>query len=386
MTAIWLLALPLHEQFFCRLPCCRCSVARHAALLRAGLRTATLDTLRGGTRQSAAIASRSLSSAARKSTPAIAFDIDGVLTLGKDPIPGARDALLRCLDSAIPFCVMTNGGGVMESVKAAQLSKWFDVPIAADQVVLSHTPMRSLVPKYKDERILVVGAQARRCWGGFFPTFLALQAGMTWRTLLRSTGFATYPHHWSSPPWWALRCAGRASALCTTAIALVKSRLPPVVLALSAAQPCSAHSRRDLEGKPVCDAGFGALTSRAVSLEPTRLLPCRLRSTRFLIWSIQQLTASTRAGTLLPWWWERAAAGWATAQLNKAGVAQVFSDPRDWYRDLQIVLDVLVGYIHAPHPDKWGKFFANLAYIWVFDCCTQVPAAAALFQQPGFHL
>jgi hypothetical protein len=33
-------------------------------------------------------------------------------------------------------------------------------------------------------------------------------------------------------------------------------------------------------------------------------------------------------------------------------IVQVFSDPRDWYRDLQVVADVLVGYVQPPHPDK----------------------------------
>eukprot|EP00475_Leptophrys_vorax_P038279 TRINITY_DN6720_c0_g1_i4.p1 TRINITY_DN6720_c0_g1~~TRINITY_DN6720_c0_g1_i4.p1 ORF type:complete len:315 (+),score=88.29 TRINITY_DN6720_c0_g1_i4:574-1518(+) len=57
----------------------------------------------------------------------------------------------------VPFMFLTNGGGVLEQVKAQQLSKKFNVDIEDWQVCLSHTPMRALVPKYKNDLVLVVG-------------------------------------------------------------------------------------------------------------------------------------------------------------------------------------------------------------------------------------
>lgn len=36
-----------------------------------------------------------------------------------------------------PVCFLTNGGGVLEATKAAQLSKWLGVQVAANQVLLA---------------------------------------------------------------------------------------------------------------------------------------------------------------------------------------------------------------------------------------------------------
>ena len=57
----------------------------------------------------------------------------------------------------MPFVFVTNGGGVPESVKAAQLSSWFDLRIPPSLVCCSHTPMQSLLPQYRHSRVLVIG-------------------------------------------------------------------------------------------------------------------------------------------------------------------------------------------------------------------------------------
>ena len=48
-----------------------------------------------------------------------------------------------------PFVVMSNGGGVSEAERASQLTEQLQVPIAAEQVILGHTPMqvRSALPR-----------------------------------------------------------------------------------------------------------------------------------------------------------------------------------------------------------------------------------------------
>jgi ribonucleotide monophosphatase NagD (HAD superfamily) len=41
-----------------------------------------------------------------------------------------------------PFLMLTNGGGMVEDAKAAQLSKLLDCEVQPEQVILSHTPMK----------------------------------------------------------------------------------------------------------------------------------------------------------------------------------------------------------------------------------------------------
>jgi ribonucleotide monophosphatase NagD (HAD superfamily) len=47
------------------------------------------------------------------------------------------------------------GGGMIESDKASQLSKYLGVRVHADQVVVSHSPMKGLLNKYENDVILV---------------------------------------------------------------------------------------------------------------------------------------------------------------------------------------------------------------------------------------
>lgn len=88
---------------------------------------------------------------------AFAFDIDGVLIQGKHVLPQAIDGLQELRRKNIPFIIITNGGGVTESEKAASLSSRLQVPIEMDQMCLAHSPMRSLLSEYRDKMVLVVG-------------------------------------------------------------------------------------------------------------------------------------------------------------------------------------------------------------------------------------
>ncbi|KAF9585633.1 hypothetical protein BGW38_001456 [Lunasporangiospora selenospora] len=63
----------------------------------------------------------------------------------------------------VKYIFLTNGGGVSEAKKAEQLSKKFGVPISPDRIVLSHSPMRSLLPKYRDANVLVIGGKKSSC-------------------------------------------------------------------------------------------------------------------------------------------------------------------------------------------------------------------------------
>jgi HAD superfamily hydrolase (TIGR01456 family) len=82
--------------------------------------------------------------------PFVALDIDGVLIRGGKPIPDAKHALEILMGKnrfgrPYPFILLTNGGGVMEETKAKQMSSMFNLEIRPEQVVLAHSPMRSLV-------------------------------------------------------------------------------------------------------------------------------------------------------------------------------------------------------------------------------------------------
>ena len=52
---------------------------------------------------------------------------------------------------------MTNGGGVSEAHKARELSEWLGAPVRADQVILSHTPLRALAPRLGRDPVVVSG-------------------------------------------------------------------------------------------------------------------------------------------------------------------------------------------------------------------------------------
>lgn len=97
-----------------------------------------------------------------------ALDIDGVLIKGNRVLPQARRAL-RLLDGEnstgkkIPFVLLTNGGGVTEEQKAAEMSRRLDLDILPSQIVLSHSPMQSLVKNYKHTPVLVVGGRGDSC-------------------------------------------------------------------------------------------------------------------------------------------------------------------------------------------------------------------------------
>lgn len=91
---------------------------------------------------------------------AIALDIDGVLLRGGKVIPGAVKAVQQLVASRLPFVFVTNGGGMLEKQKAKDLSKKLEMEVASSQVILCHTPFRSLASQYGDKPVLVVGRES----------------------------------------------------------------------------------------------------------------------------------------------------------------------------------------------------------------------------------
>lgn len=102
----------------------------------------------------------------RVASYAFCFDIDGVILRGPNTIPEAVEAI-RMLNGdnkyniKVPSIYVTNGGGKPELQRAEDLSKRLDTHIRIDQIIQGHTPMRDLVPLYKN--VLVVGGVGNVC-------------------------------------------------------------------------------------------------------------------------------------------------------------------------------------------------------------------------------
>lgn len=95
-----------------------------------------------------------------RSTKAVVLDIDGVLLKGNQLISGANRAVRRLQIANIPFCFVTNGGGLLEAAKAKELRSKLNIDISDSQVIVCHTPFRQLANVYKHKKVVVVGREA----------------------------------------------------------------------------------------------------------------------------------------------------------------------------------------------------------------------------------
>jgi len=81
--------------------------------------------------------------------PGIIFDIDGVLVRGGNVLSAAKNTFkqLYCRDRnsfKLPVVFVTNAGNSLRSTKAEVLTDLLETPIQKDQVIMSHTPLRTL--------------------------------------------------------------------------------------------------------------------------------------------------------------------------------------------------------------------------------------------------
>ncbi|XP_034028668.1 haloacid dehalogenase-like hydrolase domain-containing 5 [Thalassophryne amazonica] len=101
-----------------------------------------------------------LSSSKPQPSFGILFDIDGVVVRGKTPIPAAKNAFQKLVDSrgqfVVPVVFVTNAGNCLRETKADQLSHILGVNITQDQVVMSHSPL-TMFKKYHEKCVLVSG-------------------------------------------------------------------------------------------------------------------------------------------------------------------------------------------------------------------------------------
>ncbi|XP_056373879.1 haloacid dehalogenase-like hydrolase domain-containing 5 [Hyla sarda] len=103
---------------------------------------------------------RGLSASNSSPSFGLLFDIDGVLVRGRNPIPGAAEAFRTLLDGsgklAVPVVFVTNAGNCLRQERATELSRALGIEISANQVILSHSPLR-LFKQFHDKCVLVSG-------------------------------------------------------------------------------------------------------------------------------------------------------------------------------------------------------------------------------------
>ena len=93
--------------------------------------------------------------------PSVSFDVDGVLKKGNVAIPRAKEAIQKLRERGIPISLITNGGGELEEHRGNRISNILNLEdkykFKANEVFLCHTPMKDLIPKFKDKFVLITG-------------------------------------------------------------------------------------------------------------------------------------------------------------------------------------------------------------------------------------
>ncbi|KAJ6011254.1 hypothetical protein N7451_002666 [Penicillium sp. IBT 35674x] len=97
---------------------------------------------------------------------ALAFDIDGVLLRGGNPIPEAMDAMKYIngenpFGMRVPYIFLTNGGGKTEQERCEDLTRQLGIEVSPGQFICGHTPMREMAERYNT--VLVVGGEGEKC-------------------------------------------------------------------------------------------------------------------------------------------------------------------------------------------------------------------------------
>ncbi|XP_014114765.1 PREDICTED: cat eye syndrome critical region protein 5 [Pseudopodoces humilis] len=88
------------------------------------------------------------------------FDVDGVLVRGSQPVPAARRAFQRLVDSSgrlrVPVVFLTNAGNCLPAAKAREVSRAVGLQVSPEQVILSHSPLQ-LFRQFHQRCMLVAG-------------------------------------------------------------------------------------------------------------------------------------------------------------------------------------------------------------------------------------
>ncbi|KAG1669289.1 Haloacid dehalogenase-like hydrolase domain-containing 5 [Nymphon striatum] len=88
------------------------------------------------------------------------FDIDGVIVRGRKLLPYSVEAFKKLVDTSgkfrVPTVFVTNAGNTLRHTKAEQLSKWLNIEISEDQVIMAHSPLK-LFKEFHKSHVLVSG-------------------------------------------------------------------------------------------------------------------------------------------------------------------------------------------------------------------------------------
>ncbi|KAM0198889.1 hypothetical protein ACHAPA_001642 [Fusarium lateritium] len=98
---------------------------------------------------------------------AFAFDIDGVLYQGRNPVDGAEKVLRMLRSNGVRYVFLTNGGCVAEDIKADTLQERLQIPkhddVVKGRMILSHTPMSGWSDDVKNNgTVLITGSHPEK--------------------------------------------------------------------------------------------------------------------------------------------------------------------------------------------------------------------------------
>ncbi|KAH7360965.1 HAD-like domain-containing protein [Rhexocercosporidium sp. MPI-PUGE-AT-0058] len=139
-----------------------------------------------------------------KTTPAFVFDIDGVLYDKWCCLPGASRTLKYLQEKNIPFVFLTNRWSETATEGATWIQDTFDLTgIDPTQYISGPSAFATLVPRFTDELVLLVGMDAER------TKFVAEYFGFN-NVITPDEIYAMYPNHYSGfvPPKCRLPTVG----------------------------------------------------------------------------------------------------------------------------------------------------------------------------------
>lgn len=97
----------------------------------------------------------------KKLKPVVCFDIDGVLKHRNNPLPFARESLIKLRNKEIPIALITNSGGEPECKRIEKLNKIFNLEkeyaFKKHELNLCHTPIQKVIKNYTNQIALIAG-------------------------------------------------------------------------------------------------------------------------------------------------------------------------------------------------------------------------------------
>ena len=95
----------------------------------------------------------------RGGAAAVLIDIEGILVDRTNvPFPGAADSITLLRKHKIPFLLVANWC-MSEPQVASMLAHSLDIPIYSEEIMLTHSPLRLLLSRYRETSALVIGPE-----------------------------------------------------------------------------------------------------------------------------------------------------------------------------------------------------------------------------------